>query len=63
VLVSVGVSVSYLRESYDSVIVAGVINERWVVPEERNVEIAVARAPRNGVTLQSVWPRVGPHYR
>ncbi len=61
VLVALGIRASDLREFYDSVATVGRVNEPWVVTEERNVEINVARGPRS--TLQAVWPRVGPSYR
>jgi hypothetical protein len=32
-----------------------------VVPEERDVEINVARAPR--MSLESAWPVIGPNYQ
>lgn len=60
VLLTIGVPASELRQFYDSVVTVGRVNERWVVPEERNVEVNVARRPRS--TLQAVWPRVGPNY-
>lgn len=60
VLVAVGVNVEDLREFFDSVVVVERVSERWVVPEERNVAIVVARRPKR--TLQAMWPRLGPHY-
>lgn len=61
VLVSIGIPASDLRDYYDSVVTVGRVKARWVVPEERDVEINVARRPRS--TLQAVWPHVGPDYR
>jgi hypothetical protein len=50
-----------LLEYYDSVVTVGWVDEPWVVTEERDLQVNVARRPRE--TLQAVWGRVGPHYR
>jgi hypothetical protein len=61
VAVTIGVDREDLLEYYDSVVTVARVDEPWVVTEERNVPINVARRPRT--TLQAVWPSVGPHYR
>lgn len=61
VLVTLGIPIADLRPFYDSVVTVGRVNEPWVVSEERDVLINVARQPRT--TLQAVWPRVGPNYQ
>jgi hypothetical protein len=61
VAVTIGVDRGDLLEYYDSVVTVGHVNEPWVVTEERNLQVNVARRPRE--TLQAVWGRVGPHYQ
>jgi hypothetical protein len=54
VLVTIGVPADTLRRFYDSVAVAGRVDEPWVVSEERGLSIVVGSGARH--TLQEVWP-------
>lgn len=55
VLIKVGGRAEDLRQFYGAVEEVARVNVPWVVPEERNVPLFVARAPRT--TLQALWPR------
>jgi hypothetical protein len=61
VLVTIGIEAGQLRQFYDSVETVATVNEPWVVPEERDLEINVARGPR--MSLQAAWPSIGPNYQ
>ena len=54
VVVVLGEEAEGLRRFADSVVVAAEISNPWVVPEEMNVKVLVARRPRTSV--QAVWP-------
>ncbi|MES2523206.1 MAG: glycosyltransferase family 39 protein [Gemmatimonadota bacterium] len=56
VLVTLGVPRDTLAQIYGNVTEAGRFDSPWMVPEERNVEILVARNP--SITLQALWPRL-----
>lgn len=54
VVVSLGISPGDMSEYFRSVTLAAVVNQPWVVPEERNVPVVIARGPYR--TLQDIWP-------
>jgi 4-amino-4-deoxy-L-arabinose transferase-like glycosyltransferase len=54
VVVSIGTPPEELLTFFRSAILVTIVNEPWVVPEERDVPIVVARDPYR--PLQAVWP-------
>lgn len=54
VVVSVGSAPEDLQPFFRSVTLAATVNEPWVVPEERDVQIVIARDPYR--PLQAIWP-------
>jgi hypothetical protein len=54
VLVTLGVERAPLRRYFDSVETAARFDHPWMVAEERDIEINIARRPRT--TLQAIWP-------
>ncbi|HYW31262.1 MAG TPA: glycosyltransferase family 39 protein [Gemmatimonas sp.] len=56
VLVTLGVPQDTLAQIYTDIREAGRFDSQWMVPEERNVPILVARNP--SMTLHTLWPRL-----
>jgi len=55
VVIKVGGSRDDIAPFFRSVVLAGRVNEPWVVPEERDLPIWLGRQPYR--TLQAIWPR------
>ncbi len=60
VAVSLGLTPEQLSRFYEQFEVMQTVDEPWVVPEEKNVPIAVARAPRQ--PIEAVWPSLAGIY-
>ncbi|HWG53607.1 MAG TPA: glycosyltransferase family 39 protein [Gemmatimonadaceae bacterium] len=58
VLVTIGVDSIDLRRFYRVVQPAGVLRDRWAVPEEQDIHLYVARDPV--MPLQRLWPLLDP---
>lgn len=55
VVVSIGLTPEDVQGLFQSVEIVGHADNRWTVPEERNIPIMVCESPRQ--SLQELWPR------
>ncbi len=60
VVIAIGIPPETLAALFADVRLATRVDEPWVVPEERDVPVVVARGPRT--TLQAVWPSFEGRY-